>query len=69
MEVEYFNVMTSLLKAIIRIERKDYLIIVIKDCFTHIKKKAISPCFSVERTFALAFFAFVNYDLENIIDL
>jgi hypothetical protein len=40
-----------------------------KDCFKCIKKKAPSPSFSVERTFALALFAFVGYDLEEIFDL
>lgn len=50
-------------------KQKDYLIKMIKDCFEHIKKKNPSPCFSVERTFALAFFVHIDYDVENIIDM
>lgn len=49
--------------------QNDYLIKMVKDCFNHIRNKTPSPCFSVERTFALAFFAHVDYDVENIIDM
>jgi hypothetical protein len=44
-------------------KQKDYLIKMIKDCFEQIKNKTTNPCFSVERTFALAFFAHVDYNV------
>lgn len=42
------------------------LVKIIKDCYQYLKIKTPSPCLSVERTFALACFIYLDYHVENI---
>jgi hypothetical protein len=62
-------VAATIVKTLMKINRKEPLMKIMRDCFTHIKKKEPSPSFSVERAFGLAFFAFVDFQMEEIFDM
>ena len=46
--------------------KDEILLKIIKDCILHLKGKPQCPCCCVEHIFGLAFFIYLDYQIDNI---